>query len=57
MFAYWVQSKQEMSLKKTNGVGLKKKKKVLVHKSYTDDGKHRMINCQGSVDRYFGELC
>ena len=33
-----------MSLKKTNGVGLKKRKKqVLVHKSYTDDGKLRMI--------------
>jgi len=31
-----------MSLKKTNGVGLKKEK-VLVHKSYTDDGKLRMI--------------
>ena len=32
-----------MSLKMTNGVGLKKKKRkyntvVLVHKSYTDDG-------------------
>jgi len=36
-------NKQEMSLKKTNGVGLKKEKKVLVHKSYTDDGKLRMI--------------
>ena len=35
--------KQEMSLKKTNGVGLKKRKKVLVHKSYTDDRKLRMI--------------
>ena len=32
-----------MSLKKTNGVGLKKRKTVLVHKSYTDDGKLRMI--------------
>jgi len=32
-----------MSLKKTNGVGLKKRKKVLVYKSYTDDGKLRMI--------------
>ena len=35
--------KQEMSLKKTNGVGLKKRKKVLVHKSFTDAGKLRMI--------------
>jgi len=35
--------KQELSLKKTNGVGLKKGKKVLVHKSYTDDRKLRMI--------------
>ena len=32
-----------MSLKKINGVGLKKRKKVLVHNSYTDDGKLRMI--------------
>ena len=32
-----------MSLKRTNGVGEKKGKKVLVHKSYTDDGKLRMI--------------
>jgi len=32
-----------MSLKKTNGVGLKKGNKVLVHNSYTDDGKLRMI--------------
>ena len=32
-----------MSLKKTIGVGLKKGKKVLVHKSYTDDRKLRMI--------------
>ena len=31
-----------MSLKKPNGVGLKKRKKVLVHKSYTDDGKLKM---------------
>ena len=31
-----------MSLKKTNGVGLQKEKKVLVY-TYTDDGKHRMI--------------
>jgi len=44
--------KQELSLKKTKGVGLKKEKKVLVHKSYTDDGK-----LQGSMDSYFGELC
>jgi len=35
--------KQELSLKKTNGVGLKKGKNVLVHKSYTDDRKLRMI--------------
>jgi len=36
-----------MSLKKTNGVGLKKEKnitKVLVHKSYTDDTKLNMIS-------------
>ena len=37
------QLEQEMSLQKTNGVGLKKGKKtqgyVLVHKSYTDDRK------------------
>jgi len=32
-----------MSLKKKNGVGIKKGKNVLVHKSYTDDGKLRMI--------------
>jgi len=33
-----------MSLKKTNGVWLKKKKKsTCKHKSYTDDGKLRMI--------------
>jgi len=34
-----------MSLKKTNGVRLKKEKKpqVLVHNSYTDDRKLRMI--------------
>jgi len=34
-----------MSLKKTNGVGLKKKEKksTCIHKSYTDDGKLRMI--------------
>ena len=32
-----------MSLKNTNGVGLKKGTKVLEHKSYTDDGKLRMI--------------
>ena len=31
-----------MSLKKTNGVGFKMKK-VLVHQSYTDYGKLRMI--------------
>jgi len=36
-------AKQELSLQKTNGVGLKKGKKVLVHKSYTDDRKLRMI--------------
>jgi len=29
--------------KKTNGVGLKIRETVLVHKSYTDDGKLRMI--------------
>jgi len=38
-----VNNKQEMSLKKPNGVGLKKGKikqeDVLVHKSYTDDRK------------------
>ena len=33
-----------MSLKKTNGVGLKNKKNsTCIHKSYTDDGKLRMI--------------
>jgi len=33
-----------MSLKKdTNGVGLKKEKITCIHKSYTDDGKLRMI--------------
>jgi len=36
---YFWQVKQEMSLKKTNGIGLKKGKKVLVHKFYRDDGK------------------
>jgi len=32
-----------MSFKKTNGVGLRKENKVLVHTSYTDDRKLRMI--------------
>ena len=41
-----------MSLKTTNGVRLKKRKNitqgyVLVHKSYTDDGKLRMIIVKG----------
>jgi len=44
-----------MSLQKTIGVGLKKEKKVLVHKPYTDDRK--LGYCQGSVDSYFGQLC
>ena len=40
--------KQEMSLKKTNGVGLKKRRKyntrlsILVYKSYTDYGNLKM---------------
>jgi len=32
-----------MSLKKTNGVELKKNEKILLHKSYTNDRKLRMI--------------
>ena len=42
MNKYQTYLKQEMSLQKTNGVGLKKGKKVLVYKSYTDDGNLRM---------------
>jgi len=48
-----------MSLKKTNGVGLKRGKitqgEVLVHKSYTDDRKNDYF--QVSVNSYFGRLC
>jgi len=32
-----------MSLKTTNGVELKKHEKILLHKSYTNDRKLRMI--------------
>jgi len=48
---YKTSNKQEMSLKKTNGVGLKTHTQgyVIVHKSYTDDRK--------SVDSYFSQLC
>ena len=52
-----------MSLKKTNGVGLKEKEKKKYNTrlstcTYTDDRKLRMIKyCQGSVDSYFGQLC
>jgi len=38
---HWL--KQEMSLKKTNGVELKKTKKILLHKSYTNDRNLRII--------------
>ena len=44
MFAFsGSEFKQEMSLKKTNGVGLKKGENALVHESYTDDKKLTMI--------------
>jgi len=47
--AFTRQCKQEMSLKKTNGVRLKKEENitqglVLVHKSYTDDRKLDKMN-------------
>jgi len=52
---YHNQWKQEMSLKKTNGVGLNKKK-VFVH-NLTQMTENLNDYCQGSADSYFGELC
>jgi len=48
--------KQEMSFKKTNGVGLKKVKKVLVHKSNTNDGKLRMISVKDQWTAIFANF-
>jgi len=51
-----------MSLKKTNGVGLKKRGKILHNAKYlyinlTQMTENLIDYCQGSVDSYFGQLC
>jgi len=43
MFTSLLFIKTRTVFKKDKRRRIKKRKKVLVHKSYTDDGKHRMI--------------